>query len=252
MSGQQQEDRSLAMNSPSELLRIAIESKADLQQLEKLMDLQERYNKQQAQKKYFLAKSKFQGECPELKKTKKVNFDLKTGGKVRYNYTPLGEIISKTKKPLQVNGLSYRWELEEKDNKIFCTCILTHCEGHSEKTTMSAHADSSGNKNEIQQKGSTITYLERYTLTSILGIGSADEDNDGNTSGEAKRPAPMEIPEEIKIDLNSMNTVKELDEYLVKYCGAFKNDDNFRTYAGGIRKKLALKSNSNPSKPTLL
>lgn len=49
---------------------------------------------------------------------------------------------------------------------------------------MSASADTSGSKNSIQAIGSTITYLQRYTLFSILGLASTDDD-DGNMTGGA-------------------------------------------------------------------
>ena len=45
--------------------------------------------------------------------------------------------------------------------------------------------DDSGNKNSIQQAGSTATYLQRYTLLPMLGLSAADrdEDDDGSKSG---------------------------------------------------------------------
>jgi hypothetical protein len=55
---------------------------------------------------------------------------------------------------------------------------------------MSAGADSTGNKNNIQSIGSTRTYLQRYTLVGALGLSTADEDNDGKTSGNPKRVNP--------------------------------------------------------------
>ena len=43
---------------------------------------------------------------------------------------------------------------------------------------MTAPPDGSGKKNQIQQIASTVTYLERYTLFAILGLASADQDDD--------------------------------------------------------------------------
>jgi len=62
---------------------------------------------------------------------------------------------------------------------------------------MSAKKDSSGNKNEIQARGSAITYLQRYTLIAALGISTADEDNDGQTvqpQSEPIKPSPKQEP----------------------------------------------------------
>jgi uncharacterized protein YyaL (SSP411 family) len=60
------------------------------------------------------------------------------------------------------------------------TCVLFG-HGHSEETTLSGPADASGSKNAIQAIGSTLTYLQRYSLVQALGLAAA-EDDDGNTA----------------------------------------------------------------------
>lgn len=160
--------------TPAVLLQLAVQQNLDIEKLEKLMQLQERWQANLSRKDFLSAVSKFQFSCPPLEKTKKVAF-----GQTKYSYAPLGEIAATIKKPMNDNGLSHRWEIEDVTDKIVCTCIISHINGHSEKTTMSAAKDSSGSKNEIQQRGSSITYLQRYTLIAALGISTADEDVDG-------------------------------------------------------------------------
>lgn len=162
--------------SPDTLIQLAIQKDVDVSKLEKLMELRERWESNEARKLFLEAMSKFQSECPPLLKTKKVAFK-----DVRYNYAPLGEIAATITPKLRECSLSYRWEMNDTNGSIQCTCIVSHVAGHSEKTTMSANKDASGGKNEIQQRGSTITYLQRYTLIGALGISTADEDNDGQT-----------------------------------------------------------------------
>lgn len=167
--------------SPDSLLKLAIEKGASIEQLEKLMDLQDRHEKKLSKSNFLMAISIFQSDCPVIKKSKKVAF-----GNTKYSYAPLGEIASQIKEVLKKNGLSYRWEMKDETDKMVCTCIVSHIDGHSEQTTMSAAKDSSGSKNEIQQRGSTITYLQRYTLISVLGISTADEDIDAQPKEEVK------------------------------------------------------------------
>lgn len=183
--------------NPSALLQLAVQQNLDIDKLEKLMQLQERWQAQQARKDFLSAISQFQAICPPLEKTKKVAFNT-----TKYSYAPLGEIAAAIKKPMSENGLSHRWEIEEQAEKLVCSCIISHINGHSEKTTMSALKDGSGGKNEIQQRGSSITYLQRYTLIAALGISTADEDLDGQkdeTTGHVQSkeqaPAPV-IPKE--------------------------------------------------------
>lgn len=176
--------------NPYTLLQLAVQQNLDIDKLEKLMALQERWQAQQSRKEFLIAISAFQAQCPALEKTKKVAF-----GNTRYSYAPLGEIAATIKDVMSKNGLSHRWEIEDSTDKITVTCIISHKDGHSEKTTMSAAKDASGGKNEIQQRGSSITYLQRYTLIAALGISTADEDNDGNKETPPVYPKEKASPD---------------------------------------------------------
>lgn len=178
--------------SPANLLKIAIENKADITQLKELMDLQDRYLAQIAKKNFLKAISDFQLQCPAIKKKKKVSYTNSKGYQTKYNFADLGEIEEAIKKPIHDNGLSKRWELSDKGELLECVCIISHVDGHSEKTSMSASKDDSGGKNAIQMRGSAISYLKRYTLTSALGITTADDDDDGKLNGEQKQENPKE------------------------------------------------------------
>jgi len=170
----------IKQEQPVSLITQAISAGANIETLEKLMALQERYEANQARKAFFEALSEFQRKCPVLKKNKKVSFKSeKTGFTTNYNYTPLAQIVSQVKNILSDCGLTYRWETKDDGNNIVITCIITHKDGHSESNSMSAQSDTSGSKNVIQGRGSAVSYLQRYTLIGALGISSADEDTDG-------------------------------------------------------------------------
>lgn len=151
------------------LMELAISSDADVSKLEKLMDLQERYEANEAKKAYVSAMAEFQRKRPIIKKNK-------TGH--NYKYASLSQIESQIKSVLTECGLSYRFEQSHHGNEIQVACIVTHVLGHSERTMMSAEADTSGSKNAVQAIGSTNAYLQRYTLIGALGITTADEDDD--------------------------------------------------------------------------
>ena len=59
------------------------------------------------------------------------------------------------------------------------TCVITHVQGHSESVSLQAGLDQSGGKNNIQSLGSTVTYLQRYTLFSATGMAAKGIDDDG-------------------------------------------------------------------------
>ena len=197
---QETDIRELQGNSPHSLISQALAQNASIDTLERLMDLQERYEKQQAKKTFLMALTNFQSEVPEIYKIKKSH-----SGK----YADLSQ-IKKTIQPfLKENGLSYRWEFEQNE-KIVCFCVVSHIDGHSEKSRMEAGADGSGNKSDIHALGSTRTYLERYTLVAALGLTSVEEDDDGQTSKTGKA-ATSEIPEP-KEKINWAKLIRNCDQ----------------------------------------
>ncbi len=68
--------------------------------------------------------------------------------------------------------------------------VLSHRDGYSEETTLSAAYDNSGNKNSIQAVGSAMTYLQRYTLKAALGL-AVSHDDDGKAANKAPQAAPL-------------------------------------------------------------
>ncbi len=173
------EQGAVALSTPSELLRIAVEGNADIDKLEKLMELQARYEDREAKKAFIAAMAGFQAECPVIDKADSVSYN-----KTNYNFANLGAIVEATKSLLQKHGLAFRFEMSEDNGALSVKCIITHTGGHSEANEMSAPLDTSGSKNAIQSRGSTSTYLQRYTLCGALGIVTANQDNDANVPEE--------------------------------------------------------------------
>lgn len=160
--------------TPVSLIEQAIAKGLGVAELEKLVALQERWEERQARKAFFDAFTNFQCECPDLRKTKQVAFQ-----QVSYKYAPLADITRQIGQLLKTHGLSYRWEIKDTEKEINVSCLITHVDGHTERTTMMANPDTSGAKNSIQARGSAIEYLKRYTLIGALGLSTADTDIDG-------------------------------------------------------------------------
>ena len=82
---------------------------------------------------------------------------------------------------------SYRFKTHtEANGPVGVTCIISHRDGFSEENTLYAPADTSGKKNAIQAVGSTITYLQRYTLKAALGLAAAADDDARGASGDVE------------------------------------------------------------------
>lgn len=165
-------------NSPAEMIRVAVQGGADLEKLQGLLTLQERWEANEAKKAYHQAMARFKENPPKIEKDKTVNYKG-----VKYNHASLANVVEKITTELSKHGLSVTWRTQQ-NGQIIVTCRITHVLGHSEETSLSAGADTSGSKNSIQAIGSTVTYLQRYTLLSALGLATYDQDDDGRSASD--------------------------------------------------------------------
>ncbi len=195
-------DIELASKSPAHTLALAIEKGISPDVLNKLLDVQERWEKNQAHKEFVVAMTAFKASAPAvLKKASEVNFET-SKGRTQYKYANLGDIVQEITSNLSKHELSASWETSQDDKeRVIVTCHITHAKGHRESVTLRGPADLSGNKNPIQAIGSTVSYLQRYTLLAALGLATAEQDDDGIGAGsrpEVKEKTPKRVEEGIK------------------------------------------------------
>jgi len=177
--------------TPGDLLRIALESGADLDRLERLMDLQAKWEAGEARKAFVQAMTEFKAEPLEIFKRKSVGYTTKDGAFVGYKHAELSDVADVVVPAMARHGLSHRWDVKQEPKKITVTCTITHKAGHSESVTMDAAPDDSGKKNGIQQVASAVTYLQRYTLLASTGLATKSEhDDDGAGAGDNTPKGP--------------------------------------------------------------
>lgn len=168
-------------NSPAELMKIALTHGESLERIEKMLELQVKYEENEAKKTYFEAVAKFKENPPEVLKDKK-NQQFKGSP-----YVSLGNLLKTINPELGKFGLSVSFIPSQSEGMVTLTCKLSHRQGHSESVTMSAPPDTSGgnSKNPIQQIKSTFTYLRAMTFEAVTGLSAIDEanlDDDGNAA----------------------------------------------------------------------
>lgn len=202
--------------TPVQMIMAAVSGQADLDKVEKLLMLQERWEANQAKKAYNQAMSDFKLNPPRIEKDKKVGYSTSKGN-VGYSHASLANVTQSIASELSKYGLSASWRTDQKE-KICVTCKITHILGHSEETSLSANADDTGSKNSIQAIGSTITYLERYTLLALTGLATFDQDNDAQSV--------------VKISKEQLSTILELlaskdlkEKPILKYMNVEKLED---------------------------
>lgn len=231
-------DVKIVQQSPMELAQGFLQAGGDLASLEKMMELQERHESNLAKKAYHEAMSKFKANPPKILKDKNVSF-----GNTNYNHATLGKVVSEINKALSIHGLSTAWKTNQNE-LIEVTCTITHILGYSESTTLKAAPDNSGKKNDIQAIGSTVTYLQRYTILSLTGLATHDQDDDGNAAG---RSDYERISEEQAIQLREIieSIEGETEEMFCKWAKIEKIEDGaaqfFDKYLSALKAKVGKK-----------
>jgi len=187
------------------MISAAINKGLPIETLEKLMDLNERYEKNEARKQYFFALAGFAKDLPVVTKDK---FNKQYGS----NYASLENTSNTIARALAPFGLKHHWSVDQ-TSEIAVTCTLSHVAGHSEQSTISGPVDTSGAKNELQQIKSTITYLKLATLETITGTASAE----GSTSDDGNTAEPIQTITE--------RQAANLRDVIVALPGARENDE---------------------------
>lgn len=192
--------------TPAEMIKDAVAKGSNLEQLEKLLELQERYEATQARKAFHEAMAAFKADPPKISKDKTVKYK-----EVKYNHASLYNVTEQVNTALSKHGLSASW-ITKQNGQICVTCKITHKQGHSEETTIQAPADTTGSKNPIQAIGSTISYLQRYSLLSLTGLATYEQDNDAQA-------APVECIDEKQLhEIRDLIADKAVNE--TKFCKA--------------------------------
>src|SRR5271170_1322670 len=111
--------------TPMSILALAVQQNADLDKIEKLMDLQERWEKREAEKAFTVALAAFKKAPPEITKNRKVSYEAK-GSTVLYKHATLDRVTSAIGAALGNHGLSATWKTEQVGGRIKVTCRLRH------------------------------------------------------------------------------------------------------------------------------
>ena len=157
------------------------------EQIEKMMDLAERNQKNIARQAFFEALANFKAEAPPVKKDKFNKF-------FSSHYTSLGNLLDTYNPVLGKHGLSISHPTPNQTDKTMTVeCRLAHRLGHTESVSMTAPIDQAAvgrvsgerSRNPIQDIKSTFTYLRSATCEAILGVAGTEGtvDDDGNIAG---------------------------------------------------------------------
>ncbi len=121
------------------------------------------------------ALAKFQGEVTNPAKSRQVNVSGQ-GGSYSFKYAELSGILDYCRPVLAKNGLAVSDLIDMNVNYLTVVARLMHSSGQFLQSQMTIPKPE-----KIQQVGSAITYLRRYSISALIGIADMDDD-DGNTA----------------------------------------------------------------------
>lgn len=178
--------------------RIAALPEVPVERIEQMFSLYTKMDAERARRAYHASFAEMQPALPQIERKGKSH----NGKFARWEDVSAGVMPVLAKFGF---GLSFR--ISEAPGKVIVKCILSHSQGHSEETEHPFPYDTSGSKNAIQSIGSAASYGKRYTASSMLGIATRDEDDDGN----AAERGPT-ITEDQQIELRDIIEAKSLSE----------------------------------------
>jgi hypothetical protein len=178
VKSEQSQQVSAVNNVMNAVERIATNPDADIEKLERLLDMQERVMNKQAEQDFFSAMASCQESMPAVIKDKQNN-------QTNSSYASF-ENLNKTIKPTYTDhgfSLSFGTDNSPIDGHMRITCDVFHRGGHTKHYFVDMPLDNAGikgsiNKTGVHAIGSTMSYGKRYLATLIFNITIADQDND--------------------------------------------------------------------------
>ena len=167
--------------SPAELIKSAVAGGADLDKLEKLLVLQERWEANEAKKAYNADMAQVHAQMPHVIKSA---FNPQTKSK----YALLESVISSAKEVYAAHGFAVAFYEGDcpREGQVRVMADVTHRLGHSVTYHYDVPLDGVGlrgnaNMTAIHGKASSVSYGRRYILCMIFNIPTGDDD-DGNAA----------------------------------------------------------------------
>jgi hypothetical protein len=190
--------------------RVTLDPRADVEKLQRLMELHQRLEAKDAELGFNAAKSRILRKLARIKivKTRSIPCEIgrgkpQAGMYETIKYAPLEEIdkhlrpllgaedmdLSYSDQPLEGGGILVRGRLKHLPS------------GHYEDSFMPAPRDKTGGKSDVQAVGSTNSFLRRYIACNIFNIVVVGDDDDGagGSVNEAQSKTLLDLIRKAKV-----------------------------------------------------
>jgi len=174
MSQPNQLERSSGVTNPLVLLEAAIKKGIKPEELGKLLDLQERWERNRAAEQYAGAITQFQAKMPAVLK---VNPVKNKAGQIMYHFADFADVMDIVQPIASECGIVITFDTEPQEKRLKVTCNI-RVGTHVEHAHAYVSVPNIPNANDTQQDGGAIAFGKRYAVCAGLGIRIKGEDND--------------------------------------------------------------------------
>lgn len=157
--------------------QVAMTPDADIDKMERLMAMHERFQAKQAEQQFAESLSAMQEEMPVIGERGGIK---DKNGRIQSTYALWEDINEMIKPVLARHGFALTFRTPRNERGIEVEGVLSHRAGHRETTSILLPVDVSGNKNAVQAVASSVSYGKRYTAGALLNFTTTGEDDDGN------------------------------------------------------------------------
>lgn len=167
----------LDRSTPMALLQSALDKGLMPDQLGKLLDLQERWERNQAAKEFALSITGFQADMPAVEKLRPVYGKDESKGP-QYHFASYDDIMAVAGPILSKHSIVITFDSEPVQTGVKATCRV-RVGTHVESTSFTLPMPTIPNANGSQIAGAALSYAKRYALCAALNIHVKGEDTDG-------------------------------------------------------------------------
>jgi hypothetical protein len=202
------------------IVKLASNPNVDIDKLNKLLDMQDKWEIRQDKKAMRHALAEFKKNPPAIIKKRMATVQTKAGGTFTYSFADLDNITTEAQKGLAEYGITHGYAILERGTDLTVTCILKYGSYEEPGVPLTSGPDTSGTKNDIQAKASTLSYLEKYTFLAAVGMAAGMPDTDGNRQQSSAKPTMAE--EELIDACTNIEAAATREELKTIYAGNYK------------------------------
>jgi len=155
--------------------RLALSPDVDVAKLDRLLAHQDQVYRDKARAAFDVAFANLQLALPIIAENGQIH-DRK--GEVQRTYALWEDINEEIKPILSEHGFSLWFRVENDQQRVAVTGVLSHLGGHHVETTLSLPVDFTVSKNPVQAIGSSTSYGMRYVAAALLNLTSRGDDDD--------------------------------------------------------------------------